>query len=124
MARRLLQVSILLAGLGLTALFLAWPRERWEITAGSVEVRTKRSSIETQYRVYGLLRYLTVMEHCGIEESQRSSIHLDRPRAVLTGALIVTFWTAFVGLSFRRRIAAGGASTAAPRAHKLPDRVR
>jgi hypothetical protein len=113
MVRRRLQVSILLACLALTALFLAWPREGWEVTGGSVEVRTKRSAIETQYRVYGLMKYLTVMEHCGIDEPYRRSIHLDRPRAVLTGALTVTVWTAFLKLAFRHRVAASGASAAA-----------
>jgi len=94
---------LVLAGLALTANLLAWPRERWELVGGAVLVETYRTSVQTQYRVYGSLKYLTVMEHCGTSEPHRWSIHLDPPRAWLTFGLTVSMWFAIVRLALRIR---------------------
>lgn len=96
---------LVLAGLALTAILLAWPRDRWELVGGAVLFGTNRTSKETQYRVHGLLRYLTVMEHCGTAEPHRWSIHLDPPRAWLTFGPAVSMWFAIVRLALRIRLA-------------------
>jgi hypothetical protein len=103
MVRLVLLASIVLAALASSAVLLAWPGDRGEIVGGAVQIPTGRTAVEWRYQRYGLLKYVTVIEHCGTHEPRGWSTHFNRPRAVLTGALVATIWAATLMLLLRRR---------------------
>ena len=89
---------ILLAGLAMTAVLVAWPRGRWDLTGGAVRIDGPGSAVDTGYSHYGLLNYLTVIEPRGSDQPGGWSVDLDPLRTGLTVAIFVAIWAMVIGV--------------------------